>query len=396
MPLVLSGTRVYCNNPDLLAECKGGNSLLLANHGSVRIVACVSPPTTRTPLSHTHSYQKRIDWMVGMFVGNARDLAGRKCDRVRVGFVCEALIQFMPLIGTYRRIIARDIFVWRSFKRDAPTIKENISEFHAAGEKRMLFLSPEGVVVDFGPKDVDYIRSCRQFCIQNSFSPFDYVLTPRYKGSMCLLKQVEDNVAASSSVKPVISVCNAFVRGGKLLNCSLLSPDRVVPDIYTLNQGIGGEPVDIYIHLKPLLIPQDLNDPKALMLQNYKEKNEILLEWDMHTLAGTATGEAWMDQFDLIQSNRSECLLSLGSHAVLIILSAGAFGQLGNLCSAFGFLYLFVVGLHTLGWIMGGTSKESVPFETGIKSIIQFALKCEQGLAAGMRGNPKCKPIAKS
>ena len=45
-----------------------------------------------------------------------------------------------------------------------------------------------------------------------------------------------------------------------------------------LNQGIGGEPVDIYIHLKPLLVPQDLNDPKSLMLQNYKEKNDILKE----------------------------------------------------------------------------------------------------------------------
>ena len=342
----------------------------------------ISPPITLTRIR-----VKRIDWMVGMFVGHARDLAGRKCERVRVGFVCEALIQFMPLIGTYRKLVARDIFVWRSFKQDAPTIEENISEFHAAGEKRMLFLSPEGVVVDFGPKDVAYIQSCRQFCIQNSFSPFDYVLTPRYKGSMCLLQQVEDNVAASSSVKcprtlPVISVCNAFVRGGKLLNCSLLSPDRVVPDIYTLNQGIGGEPVDIYIHLKPLLVPQDLNDPKSLMLQNYKEKNEILKEWDMRTLAGTATGEEWMDQFDLIQSNRSECLLSLGGHAALIILFSLAFGQLGNLCNAFGVLYMFVVGLHTLGWIIGdSTSKESVPFETGIKSIIQLAHKCRQGVS---------------
>lgn len=201
---------------------------------------------------------------------------------------------------------------------------------------------------------------------------------------MCLLQQVENNVAASSSVKPVISVCNAFVRGGKLLNCSLLSPDRVVPDIYTLNQGIGGEPVDIYIHLKPLLIPQDLTPrhtglSRTLMLQNYKEKNEILMEWDMHTLAGTATGEAWMDQFDLIQSNKSECFLSLISHAVLVIVFGRAFGLLGNLVNAFGVLYLFVVGLHTLGWVIGdSTSKESVPFETGIKSIIQLALECRK------------------
>lgn len=86
-----------------------------------------------------------------------------------------------------------------------------------------------------------------------------------------------------------------------------------------------------------------------------------------------------MDQFDLIQSNKSECFLSLISHAVLVIVFGCAFGLLGNLANAFGVLYLFVVGLHTLGWVIGdSTSKESVPFETGIKSIIQLALECRK------------------
>lgn len=40
MPMVLSGSKIYCNDVDLLAEAKSTNSLLLANHGS------------------------RIDWMV--------------------------------------------------------------------------------------------------------------------------------------------------------------------------------------------------------------------------------------------------------------------------------------------------------------------------------------------
>ena len=78
---------------------------------------------------------------------------GKACECVRVGFVCEALIQFLPIIGWYRKIVARDIFVWRSFKQDAPTIQRNIQDFIVVREKRMLFLSPEGVVVDFGPKD---------------------------------------------------------------------------------------------------------------------------------------------------------------------------------------------------------------------------------------------------
>lgn len=132
MPMVFSGTKVYCNDIDLLIEAKASeSSLLLANHGS------------------------RIDWMIGMFVGFAKNLGGKACDCVRVGFVCEAMIQFLPIIGWYRKIVARDIFVWRSYKQDAPTIRRNIQDFNVVREKRMLFLSPEGVVVDYGPKDVE-------------------------------------------------------------------------------------------------------------------------------------------------------------------------------------------------------------------------------------------------
>jgi 1-acyl-sn-glycerol-3-phosphate acyltransferase len=83
---VLSGTKVYCNDIDLLIEAKAGySSLLVANHGS------------------------RIDWMVGMLVGFAKELGGKACQRVRIGFVCEALIQFMPIIGWNRKVVANDI-----------------------------------------------------------------------------------------------------------------------------------------------------------------------------------------------------------------------------------------------------------------------------------------------
>ena len=67
MPMMFSGTTLYVNDVDLLVECNSTNSLLLANHGS------------------------RIDWMVGMFVGFTKHLAGKTCERIRVGFVCEAI-----------------------------------------------------------------------------------------------------------------------------------------------------------------------------------------------------------------------------------------------------------------------------------------------------------------
>jgi len=236
MPMVCSGTKLYCNDIQLLIECNQTNSLLLANHGS------------------------RIDWMVGMFVGFSRYLANQTCERIRVGFVCEAIISFMPIIGWYRKLVAHDIFVWRSFKQDAPTIKQNINEFHNSRERRMIFLSPEGVVVDFGEKDQDYIHACRTFAADQGYKPFDYVLTPRYKGSMCLLQQTRKESG------PVVSICVAYVRDGKLLNKSLLSPERCVPDIYTLNAGVGGSPVDIYIHLKRMDIAQEEEDPKKFMM----------------------------------------------------------------------------------------------------------------------------------
>ena len=131
IPISLSGTKIYCNDVDLLVEAKASeSSLLLSNHGA------------------------RIDWLVGMLVGYAKKLGDKTCERVRVGFVCEALIQFMPIVGWYRKIVAHDIFVWRSFVQDAGTIRSNIQDF-VAREKRMLFLAPEGVVVDFSSSDFE-------------------------------------------------------------------------------------------------------------------------------------------------------------------------------------------------------------------------------------------------
>ena len=366
MPMMFSGTTLYVNDVDLLVECNSTNSLLLANHGS------------------------RIDWMVGMFVGFTKHLAGKTCERIRVGFVCEAIsegisllffahhdmyenlhsssscsfltVGFMPIIGWYRKIVAQDIFVWRSFKQDAPTIKKNIEDFHTAGESRMLFLSPEGVVVDFGEKDIDYINECRQFCIDQSYTPFDYVLTPRYKGSMCLLQQVKQNSG------PVVSVCLAYVRDGKLLNCSLLSPERSVPDIYTLNAGVGGSPVDIYIHLKRIHIAQDINDPKSFMMENYKEKDALMRKWDLQ-LKGKGLTEEWMSQFKVVQNNYLECMLYQVGHVFLMLGAAIMFDRVHTLLKVSCSLFCIVASAHTIGWLLNSTSMESVPFETCIKSV---------------------------
>jgi len=185
---------------------------------------------------------------------------------------------------------------------------------------------------------------------------------------MCLLQQVQ------KSSGPVISICIAYLRNGKLLNCSLLSPDRIVPDIYTLNQGIGGSPVDIFICLKRLHVAQDINDQaaKAFMMENYKEKNEIMMEWDKQTSAETAISDAWMSQFSIIESSYLEGMLYQIGHAAMISTTALFLHRIHALLQVFCFLFCLVAGCHTIGWVLNSTSMESVPFETGIKSIVLF------------------------
>lgn len=184
---------------------------------------------------------------------------------------------------------------------------------------------------------------------------------------MCLLRQVQKTSG------PVVSICMSYVRNGKLLNCSLLSPDRIVPDIYTLNQGIGGKPVDIFIHLKRLHIARDTNDPKAFMMENYKEKNELMLEWDRQTAAHGEKlldpGSTWMSQFTIIKSNYTECILYQIGHAAMMTICALTSDCMQTLPHYFFFVFCMVAGCHTIGWVLNSTSTESVPFETGIKSI---------------------------
>jgi len=141
LPMILSGTVLHCDSMDLFEnQVKLKNSLMLANHGS------------------------RIDWMIAMFVGYQKTYnKAVKATRVRVGFVCERVIKYMPVIGWYRNVVCEDVFVDRSFNVDKVNISSNLQDFHESNNERMLFLSPEGVVVDFGERDRKYMQDCKEF-----------------------------------------------------------------------------------------------------------------------------------------------------------------------------------------------------------------------------------------
>jgi len=340
LPFCWSGTTIYVEDPSKLAKSKSDNSLMLSNHGS------------------------RIDWMVGMYVGYSKNVceAFSKVRRSRVGFVCEGIIQYMPLIGWYRRLVCEDVFVMRSFKQDAQVIRDNCNTFHAVGTKRMLFSSPEGVVVDFGERDRKYIMDCQKFCKDLGYKPFEYVLTPRYKGITCLVEQVKHGGS-------IFSVCMAFVRDGKLLNIQMTSMDREIPDMYSLLQGIGGSPIDIYINMEELFFSED-DDIKSIIMKDYVRKDKLLKEWHME-LQGCGP-ENFQKKFTVCETNNWMVQFSQVMHTVLMVVLAKHFDFLLHLLFFCTSLVLIIAIVHTLGWVLNATSMESVPFETGIKAVVML------------------------
>ena len=90
--------------------------------------------------------------------------------------------RWLPFIGWYRNWVCEDIFVRRSFKQDEISIRQRIQEFRETGTTLMLFLSPEGMIVDRNELGRLYTENCKKFCREQGYPEFDYVLTPRYKG----------------------------------------------------------------------------------------------------------------------------------------------------------------------------------------------------------------------
>jgi hypothetical protein len=240
--------------------------------------------------------------------------------------------------------------------------------------------------VDHGEKDLMYIHACRNFAKRNGIKPFEYVLTPRYKGTICLLDQVEKNRG------PIISVCLVFVRDGKLLNCKLLSPERVVPDIYDLNQGIAGSPISIYIHLRKINFDDKstFDSAKAILMAEYEWKDSVLCEWESRLLQLQSSNKKQQEQdqdkkncYSTI-SNKIPCFTKLEVckvdialnhilHAILIMIVSVFCGRVVFLFKLFMIMFGCLATTHTMGWLVNQSSMESVPFETGIKAAITFS-----------------------
>lgn len=287
------------------------------------------------------NHGSRVDWLMGLLCGNSER-------PVRVSYLTEGTMQFLPIVG-WMRYLCEDIFLWRSFKVDKPRIDANIASFKRTQTQRAIFLAVEGAIVDKGAFDQQYIADCSEFCKSLGYEPFEYLLTPRYKGIHSLAQHAGDNLFR-------VTMC--FVRDGKLLNTKLTDPERVVPDLYTLMS----DPIQVVSRFERLTISAEQEEAKRQCMDDYKARDELIGYFHKH---GTYPGGDTYRLLDLELPKRVACFVSQ------LVLAVAATWLLGMplLVPKFFCALGAVVGVsHSLGEVLSGTSRESIPFETIFKS----------------------------
>jgi hypothetical protein len=244
IPFSWAACKVRCNGLGYLIRYVGKDALFISNHSA------------------------RVDWYLGMF------LTTMYCQRV--AFVMEYFAMMMPIVGWWRYLV-EDMYVVRSFKQDQERLDQNIDGFHTSGVHRWLYLSPEGMIADFSEHDKKYIRDCRRFCEDMSVDPYDYLLTPRYKGMTCFNRLVTEGVSEEDTTQ-VVSVTMAYCKDGKNLCKPLIDDDRHIPDLFDLLGG--GMTVDVHLHMLSLS-----NNPEVLkgqMMEEYALKDKLLKHFHEH------------------------------------------------------------------------------------------------------------------
>ena len=334
-----------------ITEAKKTNSVILANHGA------------------------RIDWVVGLFICEAGNL------RARVAFVVEWVIKWIPVLGWYRWLM-EDIFVNRSYKQDGPNIKRNIESFHKTKTKRFFIMCPEGKICDNTVEDDRiYIDDCQNFCKENGYPVFNYLLTPRYKGLGGMLHHSNKN-------KGLISAINAYVNveTGMLLNNKLRSTSRIVPDWYTI---LGGKiKVVIHIHRMPVFTDRDF-DVKNSLMKDYARKDRELAYF--HKNGKYQDADVENDPYEPIPVNHIRMNISLLMNCILWVMYYMYtapneyqyflhhninYALLYALYRTLRILFIFFIVIsasHNIGFYIitnDSISRESVPFETPIKGLL--------------------------
>ncbi|KAJ1621732.1 hypothetical protein T492DRAFT_1067552 [Pavlovales sp. CCMP2436] len=264
------------------------------------------------------NHASRIDWLLALWCGNATK-------PIRVSFLAEGTMQFMPIVGWLCKM-CEDIFLWRSFKVDKGTIDANINSFKATGTQRSLFLAIEGAIVDQGLFDKQYMADCAAFCTQQGYEPFEYVLTPRYKGIHSLAQHAGSELFAAT-------MC--FTRDGQ-----------------------------VTVHFDRLEISADQDKAKLQCMNNYKYRDGMISHFHQN---GRYPG------------GKKNVRFLFYIFPPVFIFFGWPIGPLARrICSTrlpmllpyLSFLLFITLALcHSIGqFCAGGVSRESLPFETIFKA----------------------------
>lgn len=235
----------------------------------------------------------------------------------------------------------------------------------------MLFLAPEGVIVDHGELADMYIKQCNDFCAQQGFKPFDYVLTPRYKGLTAITRLIKEEGR-------ILTVLMCFTTQGKLLNERLSSKERNVPDLYSFFNGALLDPVNVYIHIKVMpTLDVSPADVKRIMMEDYANKDRLVRYFHEN---GTFP-DCKMGHYEAPHKMLNAVTLA---HNAVLIMFASAVWSVSSFLWFFVYSAVFVGVTCNIGRIMSsGSTMESIPFETAIKSVMMaiYARKMKKQLS---------------
>ena len=367
VPFSWAGCKVRCNGLGYMRDRAQENMLVLSNHSA------------------------RVDWVIGLFIGTYY--------YTRVGFVTEAFVLLLPIVGWFR-MLCEDMFVFRSFKKDKERLEENIDAFHSSGVKRWVFLSPEGMIADFSDFDRKYVEDCRSFCESRGMKPFDMCLTPRYKGITVFNKLV-----TKGEEKPAVdlSVTMTYVQDGERLVKPLSDDTRIIPDLWNILKG--GLRVDVSCHLLELS-----NEPTTMrdqLMQEYADKDALLKHfyeqgryprdhpsvspaphgWAVYHDENVPVPADEADAFQTVPVQHLRMNVSMLSQLGLLaylFLSSGYRVTLAVLVAA---IWGLIASSHIFGQLLAnGQSRESLPFE-GCTKAIYFRMSGREG-ADGQEAEP--------
>lgn len=379
VPFSWCDLRISFHNYKHFRELKArGNALLLSSHVS------------------------RIDWVVGTYVSALFDTDGSMPNTFsRVGFVAEATLALMPILG-WKMMAFGDIFVTRTFDKDAPRILRNIESFHKSGIERLIFLAPEGFIADPGCAVGDkYVGDCDAFMTACGHKPMKNLLTPRYKGMQHFLKHAPDNVGACAmafvSGHPTIDKVSGSVIGGHNTTLPLRHADRSVPDLHSVFKG----GLSVFISFHPLKFSSDVSpeELKSQLMSDQVAKDEALSYFARHRkFDGMAPGDSW----DHVPCPHVLTNGVLFGHTALSLLTLALFFDMPLSLSLLRLSQAIVaiVAIHGVTHFAattlstGGQSQESLVGETAIKA----GLDCVASLVAASRralkgggASSKCK-----